>query len=132
VEEIYLDTLFYPDQEILSWFPATLVQENKDFFNDYYIKKRLEKKIWVRAIAPKTVDMQEYFQKDTQDLRQTRLISQDIFNIEVGIILYGKSKLGIVSYDESMGLIIESPKIYRSLKNIFELAWDSLPEKNNL
>jgi sugar-specific transcriptional regulator TrmB len=132
VEEIYLDTLFYPDQEILSWFPATLVQENKDFFNDYYIKKRLEKKIWVRAIAPKTADMQEYFQKDIQELRQTRLISQNIFNIEVGIILYGKSKLGIVSYDENMGLIIESPKIYRSLKNIFELAWNSLPEKNNL
>ena len=27
-----------------------------------------------------------------------------------------------------MGLIIESPKIYKSLRNIFELAWSGLPE----
>ena len=128
VEDVYRDTLLYPDQEILSWFPALLIQDDKDFFNDYYIKKRLEKKIWVKAIAPDTADMQEYFKRDKTELRQTRLISQGIFNIEVGILLYGKSKVGIVSYNEGMGLIIESPKIYKSLRNIFELAWSGLPE----
>lgn len=132
VEEVYLDTLFYPDQEILSWFPSSLIQTDKEFFNDFYIKKRLEKKIWMRAIAPNTPDMQAFFRKDQDELRQTRLISQETFNIEVGIILYGKSKVGIVSFDEETGLIIESPKIYRSLKNIFELAWNSLSEKVNL
>lgn len=126
VEEVYLDTLFYPDQEIVSWFPASLAQADKSFFNDFYINKRLEKKIWMRAIAPDTPDMREYFKRDEKELRQTRLITQDVFNIEVGIVLYGKSKVGIVSYNEEMGLIIESPKIYRSLKNIFELAWSSL------
>ena len=82
----------------------------------------------MKAIAPDTADMQEYFKRDKTELRQTRLISQGIFNIEVGILLYGKSKVGIVSYNEGMGLIIESPKIYKSLRNIFELAWSGLPE----
>jgi len=123
VEEVYLDTLAYPDQEILSWFPSSLAQTNKEFFNDFYIKERLEKKIWMRAIAPDTMDMKEFFNRDEKELRQTKLISQEIFNTEVGIMLYGKSKTGITSFDEDMGLIIESPKIYRSLKNIFELAW---------
>lgn len=114
---------------MLSWLPASYAQADRDFFDNYYIKKRIKKKIWLRAIAPNTNDMQDYFNRDKSELRQTKLVSYDMFNVEVGIILYGKSKVGIVSYDEGMGLIIESPKIYRSLKDIFELVWRMLPER---
>lgn len=126
VEEVYLDALFYPGQEMLSWLPSSYSLADKSFFNDFYIKKRIEKKIWLKAIAPDTPDMKAFFEKDQEELRQMRLVPHDIFDVEVGIILYGKNKVGIVAYGEDMGLIIESTKIHRSLKNIFELAWNSL------
>ncbi|MDP1813206.1 MAG: helix-turn-helix domain-containing protein [Leadbetterella sp.] len=132
VEEVYLDTLFYPDQEVLAWFPAELTEQDKEFFNNFYIKKRLKNKIWIRAIASKTSDMQDYFKRDDSELRKTKLVSRDMLDLEVGIILYGKRKVGIISYNEGMGLVVEGEKIYRSLRNIFELVWNIFPENKDV
>lgn len=128
IKEIYKDTLRYPDQELLAWVSeSAILGLDEKFLNEYYLKKRLEKKIWVRAIAPDREYMQKYKGMDEKSLRRTKLISADEFPFEVEINLYGRNKIGIMAFEEKIGLIIESQKIFNTLKSIFELNWKSLP-----
>jgi hypothetical protein len=46
--------------------------------------------------------------------------------------LYGKNKIGIVSFEEKIGLIVESEKIYGTLKSIFEINWLWAEQKNSI
>lgn len=66
---------------------------------------------------------------DEKHLRQTRFVLPKDFPFEVEINLYGKRKIGIMSFKEQLGLIVESEKIYNTLKSIFEMNWKML-EKN--
>jgi len=67
----------------------------------------------MRALAART----------QEDLRQSRLISTDIFKLKIEITIYGNNKVNIVSFQEKFALIIESSDIHDSLKSIFETMW---------
>ena len=125
IKEVYKDTLNYPDQELLAWVsPEAITKFDIVFLNDYYLPQRIKKKIWVRAIAPQTKEMEEYKGLDEKSLRKTKLVSEKRFPIEVEINLYGKDKIAIMSFDDKIGLIVESRKIYNTLKSIFEMLWE--------
>lgn len=127
IKDVYKDTLKYPDQELLAWVSEEAVQAfDEEFLNGYYLPKRVAKKIWVRAIAPDRPYMQGYKGLDEKSLRRTRLASMEQFPILVEINLYGKNKIAIMSFAEKVGMIIESEKIYTTLKSIFEMNWASL------
>lgn len=129
IKEVYKDTLNYPDQELLAWVSQeAVVGFDVGWLDKYYLAKRLAKKIWVRAIAPDVPEMQKYKGLDEKSLRKTKLISAGEFSFEVEINLYGKNRIAIMSFVEKMGLVIESPKLYRTLKSVFELNWKSLSE----
>ncbi len=130
IKNVYQDTLNYPNQEILMWGSTDVFKYfDKDYMWDYYLKKRLENKIWMRAIG-KNIDVVKKIQsRDKEQLRETRLYDGDDLSFEVEINLYGKKKIGIMSFKEQLGLIIESEKIYNTLKSIFELNWKML-DKN--
>jgi sugar-specific transcriptional regulator TrmB len=124
MKDVYQDTLQYPDQELLTWVPKESVDVfDIEYLTNYYVPKRLENKIWVRALAPNDPDMSWFKEADEKSLRKTRLVSQEHFPFSVEINLYGKSKIGIVAFEEKIGLIIESEKIYNTLKSIFEINW---------
>src|SRR4030042_5957943 len=58
IKEVYKDTLNYPDQELLAWVSQeAVVGFDVEWLDKYYDSKRLEKKIWVRVIAPDTQEM---------------------------------------------------------------------------
>lgn len=127
MKEVFRDTLNYPDQEILAWFPEkTTYAVSDEFFYEEYIPKRLEKKIWVRAMAPDTDAMVELAKGDEKELRQTRLLPKEKFISMVSIELYGKHKVLIVGYKENDAVLIENEQIYTVLKSIFEIMWESL------
>ena len=132
IKEVYKDTLNYPDQEICAWFSEAFLKFDENFFYDYYIPQRLEKKISVRAIFPDTDEMKKFASHNEKHLRRSKMIQKEKFTMPVEISLYGKRKIGIMAYEEQIGLIIESPKIHEALKNIFEIMWDMLPENKNL
>lgn len=130
VQEVFEDTLRHPDQEILTWFPYPYINLGEDYFWKHYFPERVAKKIWARAVVPDTMQNRA-FAKLMQEkaLTRTRFAADpafQLFNIEIKI--YGKNKLGIISYEEDLGLIIESAKIFEGLKAIFETLWNSLPE----
>lgn len=127
MKEVMRDTLNYPDQEILAWFPdKTTYEVGDEFFYGEYIPKRLKKKIWVRAIAPNSDAMKKLALADKQELRQTRIISKEKFDTSVTIELYGNYKILILGFEEEIAIIIESKKIYTTLKSIFEIMWENL------
>lgn len=127
IKEVYKDTLKYPDQELLAWVAEEAIEAfDETFLNEYYLPRRVEKKIWVRAIAPDLPLMEQYKGQDIPSLRKTRLIDAKRFPIDAEINLYGRNKIAIMSFSEQTSLIIESDKIHRTLKSIFECQWESL------
>ena len=131
ITDVYEDTLLYPDQELLAWVTdEALSQFNISFLNEYYLSRRVEKKIWTRTIAPDVEAMRGYKEIDEKSLRKTRLSEASIFPIRVEINLYGKNKIGIMSFGEHFGMIIESEKIFETLKSIFEMNWRALASRN--
>lgn len=132
IKEAYRDTLNYPDQELLAWVAEEAIDKfDLDYLNNDYLPKRIEKKIWVRAIAPDVKEMQEYKETDETSLRRTRLTDADSFGLDVEIDLYGKNKVAVMSFEEGFAMVVESKKIYDTLRNIFEMNWRSLAGRNN-
>lgn len=127
IKDVYRDTLQYPDQEMLAWVSQDAFSILDEEFIRYYIPKRIEKKIWVRVIAPDTPEIKDYKNRETSELRKTKLINSEKYPIEVEIDLYGKNKIGVMAFKEKVGLIMESQKMYNTLKSIFEMYWDMLP-----
>jgi len=127
IKDIFRDTLNYPNKEMLAWVPKTAFDILGKEFTGYYMQERIKKAQMARVIAPNNQTMQAYRDDDEKSLRKTRLIDEERYPLAIEINLYGDKKTGIMSFEERMGLIIESPKIFVTLKSIFEMHWDILP-----
>jgi sugar-specific transcriptional regulator TrmB len=125
IKEIFEDVLTNPNQEMLSWYSNKYKEFfDEKFFFDYFIPERKRKKIWLRTIYPEETSMRELAKNNTEQLRQSKFINNNKFEIESEICLYGKNKIGIISYRDKMSVIIASQSIYNTLKSIFEVMWD--------
>lgn len=129
IKNIYKDTLNYPNQELLAWTPEESVTHfDETFFDDYYLPQRIKKNIWVRGICNDKPRIKKYIALNEKQLRKTKITPKENFvDLEVEINLYTKNKIAIMSFEEKIGLIIESQKIFNTLKSIFEMNWNSLP-----
>ncbi len=130
VKEVYRDVLRFPDQKMQSWVPENIISElDKSFFEDYFTPERLKKKIWAEVIASDLPMIRHYHAFDTVSLRKMKLIDANRFPFSVEVCLYGRNHIGIMSYKDQMGLIIESDSIARTLKSIFDLQWELLGDR---
>lgn len=130
IREAFKDTLNYPDQEVCVWYSDSFALLGEDFFTDYYIPKRIEKKIWTRSIISETENIKKSFVAFNQEqLRKSKLVDSEKFNLDIEIMIYGKSKVALVSFEEKIAVIMESPKVNRSFQQIFDLMWELLPER---
>lgn len=129
VLEIFEDTLRYPDSEILSWFPYPYLNPGDDYFQKHYNPERERKKIWMRVLAPDTPENRAASERMSKKLVVTKIISAKTFsNFDIEIKIYGNTKIGIISYAEDLGIIIESKKIFDGFRAIFEGMWSSVGE----
>ncbi|MFA6414819.1 MAG: helix-turn-helix domain-containing protein [Candidatus Paceibacterota bacterium] len=129
IKEVYKDTLRFPDQKLQAWVSEEMIYKfDQEFLDHYYTPRRLEKKIWAEVIAPDLPDIRAYAGLDRESLRVTRLIDPAKFPFEVEISLYGPDHIGIMSFREKLGLILESESISRTLKSIFALQWEMLKD----
>ncbi len=126
LKEVFKNMLDYPDQEILSWFPEYHYNLEDKFLFEYFVRNRIKNKIWVRAIAPNTKINLKHKENSKKMNRRVRLVPQKKFKMEIEIALYGKNKIGIISFKEEFGMIIESNGISNGLKSIFEIMWEGL------
>lgn len=131
IKEVYKDTLHFSDSELLAWVsPDAINAFDVEFLDEFYLPKRVQKKIWVRAIAPDVEQMQGYKEVDEKSLRKTRLSDAQAFPLKVEINLYGKNKIAAMSFEEKFGMIIESQRIFETLQSIFEMNWKALESRN--
>lgn len=131
IKDVYKDTLQYKNTEILGWYSDDRIDFfDKSFILDYYMQKRIASKIPLRMFAVQSTFMNSMNEKDPKHLRQMKIIKSDQFFFSAEINLYSKDKIAIIAHRENIALIIESKKIYDTLKSIFEIMWLSQPETN--
>jgi len=129
IKDVYRDSLKYPGQEMLTYYSETYVAHfGEQFFLEEYIPNRVKRKISVRAILPDNETIRTLTRNNQKHLRRTKLISPDEYCISIELNIYGNNKVSVVSHEEDFGIIIESHRIYESLKNMFELMWKYIPD----
>ena len=126
IKEVYLDTFQYPKQPIFAWVAENIWNTLDRDFIDHYLENRVKKGIPAYVIAPDTKILRAYQAQDSKFLRKTLLEMTPSFSIAVEIDLYGDQTIGIMAFEEKIGLIIESKKIWITLKAIFDRHWASL------
>jgi HTH-type transcriptional regulator, sugar sensing transcriptional regulator len=128
LKEAYDDTLKYSG-EILAFGSEDIYNVLGRSFVEDYIKRRVRKNISVRAILPSTEYLEkEIFVRDIVQLRACKPIAKGKYPFSIEIDIYGKQKVALISNKEQLAVIIESTEIFNTLKFIFNLCWDNLPE----
>ncbi len=129
IKEVYRDILRYPDQKMHAWVSESMMTGfDSKFITEYYIPKRLEKKIWAEVIASDTSIGKAFKRADTPALRKTKLLGATEFPLSIEISLYGKDRIGFMSMEDKLGLIVESKPIADTLRSLFAYQWKHLAE----
>jgi sugar-specific transcriptional regulator TrmB len=130
IKNVYRDTLKYKDSKMMAWASNEAITDfDIDWLWDVYVIERVKNKIWQRSIVPNIKEMRHVQKYDQEHLRKIKLVDlEEGLFFEVEINLYSNNKIGIMSFKEEFGLIIESTKIYNTLKAIFELQWQAIQE----
>lgn len=130
LKEAYDDALRYSG-EILAFGSEDVRNILGEDWIEWYIKKRVRKGVRVRAVLPETKYLAESIvAKDQEQLRICKLIKKNSYPFSVEVDIYGHQKVALISSKEQIAVIIESAEINNTLKWIFELCWDNLPEVN--
>lgn len=128
LQKVYADTLNYSG-ELLGFASEDVARILGKEWVEQYLKARVKKGIHARAIMPKTGYIEKDIAgKDREQLRMSKLVDPAKYPFSIEINIYGHSKVALMSSKEEMGIIIEGSEIYKTMKSIFELLWDHLPE----
>jgi len=128
IKECYLDTLNYSG-EILALGSEHAAKVISIDWLQGYVKDRAKKKIFLKAIvADSQLVQKEFLSKDREQMRISKTIDPKKYPFTIEINIYGHQKVFLMSPTEQMGIIIEGAEIYKTMKSMFELIWDNLPE----
>lgn len=125
------DTLnMIPGNEICAYYTGEGLYKDDPDFIKRYVKRRVAKKISVRAIGTDTPNTRIWSNQDKKQLRRSRIVPADKFPFTNEINIYG-NKINILSLQgELIAVVIESESIAKTQKAIFELAWDGAKKYN--
>lgn len=122
-KDVFGDVLKYPDQEMLATFNEKFWNYD-NYFVDHFIPKRKEKKIWARVLFQKNPELENIAKDEQEHFFQSKLVPSEKFKVEIEMVIYGNNKVGMVSYEEKIAIIIESQKIHDTQKSFFETIWE--------
>lgn len=72
IYDIYRETLEYEGDKIHMWMSTPWYDDEK-FWREIYMPKRIEKRILIKVIVPKTDEAVEFVKDDRASLRETRM-----------------------------------------------------------
>ncbi len=126
--EAYMDTLKYKT-EIIGFASEDMMKLFGMEKSLEYIEMRKKRGIWSKAIIPSTgFIMGEFASKDMEHMRITKLIDSKKYPFSIEVNIYGHNKIALMSAKEEIGIIIEGAEIHNTMKLLFNLIWDLLPE----
>lgn len=126
MKNVYKETLAFPSTAIYSWISESAFKTEGKWFDDYYRPQRKKKRIYTQAIVPNTEMTREYHAQDADGFHKTRIESSDKLVVESDILLFGGRYVALLSWEEMIGMVIESKKIHDTLQSIFEIHWNAL------
>ncbi len=124
IKEMHEDSLrvLKKGDEILGYVGEGII-EHLPAFTDDYVERRIAKGITFRGIFKGGAEMKKYMELNDRQLRKGRVVSEEIFPIDIEINIY-QNKVAVATYGtEIFGMLIESYEYAKSQKAIFELAW---------
>jgi sugar-specific transcriptional regulator TrmB len=128
LRDVYEDTL-KNTKEILIFGSYDIVNALGADWAENYLKKRVAKQIYAKAILPGTEKLiQEFISRDQEQRRSTKLIDPKKYPFSIEINIYSHQKIALISAKEEIALIVEGAEIHKTLRLMFELIWDLLPE----
>ena len=118
--EVYEDTL--TSHEKIRGYAAVddMHKALPNYFPNYY-KRRAEKGISILGIIPATPIAIDRVTHDKEEARDTALIPADKYYFTPEIDIYD-NKVMIASWQEKLGIIIESAEIADAMKKLYDLA----------
>jgi predicted transcriptional regulator len=109
--------------EVLNYFHPEKLYDALGFdFVKGTVRARMKNKKKIRCILPDTPMARDLFNAQKDENRDVLLVPASKWRIDVEIILYD-DKMCLFSFEEDLGLLIESKDIVSTQKAIFELAW---------
>jgi sugar-specific transcriptional regulator TrmB len=124
LKQIYEETLsLKPEDEMLAFGQATLIHQLfGDEWVENYLERRKKRRIFQRAIVEDSPLARAHQKNDENENRETILIPQDQFPFANEINIFG-NKISIVSFEDQIGVVIESQNVAKTQRSIFELSW---------
>lgn len=128
----FLDTLNYANGEMCGWLSDQPWRSTggSGWWYDEYRPRRLAQNIYNRFIVPNVGSFAEYATEEGVQ-KEVYIEHDPSFRPKTDIMLYGDDHTLITSFEEKMGLIIESKLIHDTFLAIFERQWDALKHTNN-
>lgn len=127
LKDIYRDTLSCRGV-LLAFVTENIIKHLGEDFADEYKQKRKKAQIEVKMIAPDTEEIKKELKTASKDLRTARMVSRNEFPFTIEMNIYG-NKVAFMSFEEKMGVIVESTAIADNMKLLFELAWKGANNK---
>lgn len=119
--QIMEDTLT-SSTELLCWADAELITSSLAEYYPTYIRKKVERKLWVRAIVCDDPTAVVFQQKGKKELREIYRIPKDEFPFQNEINIYD-DKVAIISHADQVGVIIQNKNIADTQRSIFQFAF---------
>jgi sugar-specific transcriptional regulator TrmB len=110
--------------EILCWVDLELV--TKRYFKNYwaeYLRKRISRKLRVRAIMVADQAAVSFKQRDKQELRESVLIPKARFPLHGEMNIYN-DKIALLSYDQPVAVLIQNRAMADMQRSIFNLSFE--------
>lgn len=121
------DDLLWSKTDINSFLGTDCTQkELLDYLYNDFLPRRIEHHIHANVLLPASRENQKYVGIDKKGYKKSKIIKHPLFNIDGEINIYWPNKVAIALFDkkELSGLIIQSEKLYTSMKSIFTVLWD--------
>lgn len=106
---------------------SKMSKEIKEYLYNTYIPKRINNKIFAKAIMPNIETNSKLKNNDNKHYRETKLINGDFLDFTLEINIYGnKVAFIILEHNKHMSIVIENQDIAQSLKALFNLLWSTI------
>lgn len=124
VKKSYLATL-QSKTEILNYANSRNIREHWREYDNEYVQRRAEKKIFLRGLSPDDVAGRRVQGRDEEFYREIRLLSGKYFEVENEINIFDNVVL-IASFSPvCFAIMIESQTVADTQRQIFEIAWEA-------
>jgi len=125
----YYDMLTSTKDDIRSFFSMKHFKNSiRDRLLTEFLPKRVKAWIFAKVIMQWDEDDHTYIhQKNKETLNEILIVQEELFDIECQIDTYANNKVSIIiaSDNDLAWIIIESKRVYNTVKNIFDLIWNS-------